>query len=69
MCVCVCMCVYVFVCVCVQGRSYDLDSGQVKIFARVARPKFFGVMNINELIIVNNCVIDRARQVALFRKS
>ena len=26
-----------------QGRSYDLDSGQVKIFARVAREKFLGL--------------------------
>ena len=52
-----------------QGRSYGLDSGQVKIFARGAREKNFGVMNINEIIIVNNSMIDRARQVALFRKS
>ena len=37
-----------------QGRSYGLDSGQAKIFARVAREKFLGVMNINELIIVKN---------------
>ena len=26
-----------------QGRSYGLDSGQVKIFVRRARPKFLGL--------------------------
>ena len=26
-----------------QGRSYGLDSGQVKIFARAAREKFLGL--------------------------
>ena len=36
--------------------------------SRYSREKFW-VMNINELIIVNTSVIDRARQVALFRQS
>ena len=49
-----------------QGCSYGLDSGQVKIFAREARVKYFGLMNINKLIIVNNSVIDHTCQLKIF---
>ena len=52
-----------------QGRSYGLDSGQVKIFAR--EKKKFGLMNM--LIIVKRsstgkCFYNFHWKVAFFRK-
>ena len=35
-------------------------------YSRAERPQNFGLMNINKLIIVNNSVIDRARQLKIF---